>query len=87
MRQSRKQHGRSNDNISDKIKIKLDFCSGLGMTTVRDLDEQVKWAAVPGGEVPGALKTPPKKIHTPLPGCSRGLRATGAGPCQREADG
>lgn len=54
--QSGKEPGRGSDNICDNIEIKLCFYSGLG--TMRNLDGQVKWALVQGGEDPGALKTP-----------------------------
>lgn len=69
--QRRKRHGKAND----KIKIKSGFYSGQCKSTVKNLDVQVKWAASQGGEVLGALKT--QKVHIPLRGCSRGLRAAG----------
>lgn len=54
--QSGKEPGGGSDNIWDNIEIKLGFYSGLG--TMRNLDVQVKWALVQGGEDPRALKTP-----------------------------
>lgn len=63
------------DNICDNIKIKLGFYSGLGRTTMRNLDVQVKRASVQRGEDPGALEN--QRIHIPQRRCRGVLRATG----------